>query len=668
MVAPLLFAPVNAGPQPGARSGGMSHGGMLPCPTIYPATPTFIKAAFYQSATQAGDPIISDLAAPTGSNAGGLTSAPGNVPGQTGDLVIIGIEITPTASSVDPGVPTIDGSAISASGWTLLGGGIGLSSFNGTSPGTRLTVVAKVRAGGDPDQITWGWSGTATGNYSAGGIAIAAGTFDTTTPIEGDAIQNQASSSTTFPFPSITTTVRGLIVEFAGNRSNGGWTMPAQLRQEFYTSSSSNIAIGTEDIQGAGTYNLSAIFGSATSVGQTAILSVRANAGGSDIAATANLTATSTLTTSAFVERFIAIALSAISTLTTTAVVSRAATAALTATSTLTATAGVVKPATATLTATSTLTATADLTRNATAALSATSTLTVSANTTVNATATLSATSTLTAAATREQFATAALSATSTLTTTAVVTKLVTVALNATSTLTTTATLTRNATAALTATSTLTATAVVEKLVTISLTATSTLTAVSGSTINATAALTATSTLTVTTFVERFATIALTASSALIVTASVPGPSIAGFAGWGVGAWGMVAWGASYLAGNAPAAAILTATSTLTATPFVVRQTTVTFTATSTLTATATKISSIAAIANLMAVSILTASGAITASAIWIELVVNNGVWSLASVSTNPYVENIPGAPVYSQVTPTGSTWIEFPVAPRSWS
>lgn len=391
--------------------------------------------------------------------------------------------------------------------------------------------------------------------------------------------------------------------------------------------------------------------------------------GPADIAATAALTATSTLTATATREQFATATLSETSTLTATATLIRQATAALSATSTLTATAVLSKQATATLSATSTLTATAVRDAAATAALSATSTLTALANSTVNATAALTATSTLTASATLERFATAALSATSTLTAAAIVSKIATAALSATSTLTTTSVVTRNATVALTATSTLTTSVVRETFVVAALSATSTLTASVSATVSATAALSASSSLTVTNFITRFGTIALTATSTLTADADIDSSIATGYTGWAGAPWGITAWGSGYTqttTGLKQGVATLRATSTLTVTPTRTTFVGVALTETATLTVSATVIP--AAGATLLAIASLIVTSVTASSSIWIELVINNGIWSLASVSTNPYIENVPGAPVYTQVTPSGDTWIEFPVAPKIWS
>lgn len=384
--------------------------------------------------------------------------------------------------------------------------------------------------------------------------------------------------------------------------------------------------------------------------------------------ATAALSATSTLTAAVTREQFATATLSATSTLTATAVVTKQATATLSATSTLTAAAVLEKPATATLSSTATLTATADVTKQATAALSSTATLTANANTTVNATAALSATATLTATATLERFATAALSSTATLTATAVVSKVATAALSSTATLTASAVVTKNSTAALSSTATLTITALRETFVTVSLSSTATLTATTSTSVNATAALTATVTLTVSTItITRFGIIALTATATLFADPDITSVNDTGFAGWASAPWGIIVFGGAYTQPGTTTRQVtvsLTSTATLTANPTIARAATATLTSTASLTALGT-IASGAVTATLLSIATLTAT---FSSAIWIEFVVSNGSWSIASVSSNPYIEAPIGTPLYTQNTPSGSTWVEVPVVPKVWS
>lgn len=394
-----------------------------------------------------------------------------------------------------------------------------------------------------------------------------------------------------------------------------------------------------------------------------------APAANTTVDATATLSSTATLTAAADLERLATAALSSTATLTATAVVTKNATATLNSTATLTAIAVTEKPATATLSSTATLTVTADVTRQATATLSSTATLTGLANSTVNATATLSATATLTVAATLERFATAALSSTATLTVTAVVTKLATASLSSTATLTVTAVVTKNATAALAATSTLTVTVVRETFVTISLSATSSLTANTNTEVAATASLSATATLTVGTItLTRFGTAALNSTATLFALADILGTTATGYAGWGFDPWGTIAWGGTFaVAGtsNRSGLAVLTATATLTANGIAATPIAVTLVSTATLTANSnmTKFSTVVlnSVATLVAL-------AVTGVSIWIEFVVNNGSWSIASVSSNPYIETAVNTPLYTQNTPSGSTWVEVPVVPKTWS
>lgn len=384
--------------------------------------------------------------------------------------------------------------------------------------------------------------------------------------------------------------------------------------------------------------------------------------------ATATLSSTATLTASANLERLAVASLSATATLIATAVREQPATATLSSTASLTATATVVKPATATLSSTATLTATADVTKQATATLSSTATLTGLANSTVNATAALSATATLTATATPERFATVALSSTATLTATAVVSKIATAALSSTATLTTTAVVTKNATTALSSTATLTITVLRETFVTVSLSSTATLTASTSTSVNATAALTATATLTVSTItLTRFGVIALTATATLFADPDITSVNDTGFAGWASAPWGIIVFGGAYTQPGTTTRQVtvsLTSTATLTANPTIARAAVATLTSTASLTALGNIVSG-AVTATLFSVATLTAT---FSSAIWIEFVVNNGSWSIASVSSNPYIEASVGTPLYTQNTPSGSTWVEVPVVPKVWS
>jgi hypothetical protein len=159
----------------------------------------------------------------------------------TGDINIIAINVSPQANLTDPGIPTIDGTAVdptpgnTAGGWTTIG-----TAWDSASPGPRLTVVYRVRQAGDPSSVTIAW--TNVGNYATVVEAFQAGTFDTSTPVEQGAIQNQAASSTSFPLPSMTTTVRGSALYFAGNRTTGTWTMPGTLIDSASNPSTANSA------------------------------------------------------------------------------------------------------------------------------------------------------------------------------------------------------------------------------------------------------------------------------------------------------------------------------------------------------------------------------------------------------------------------------------------
>jgi len=226
------------------------------------------------------DPVRVGVATPTTTTGATNTTTTGNLASTAvGDLNILVLNVVPAANLTDPGVPTIGGVSIAAAGWTDLT----LGSWDSGSPGPRLTVVGRVYQSGDPTSITWGWASP--GDSSAGGIAYQAGTFDPADPITNEAIQVQASSSTNFPLPSMTTTTRGTPVEIASNRTSGTWTMPHTTLTSAYAPSSANFAISDAGPQAAGTFTPTATFSAATSVGNTAQLLVNAFPGSSGLTA-----------------------------------------------------------------------------------------------------------------------------------------------------------------------------------------------------------------------------------------------------------------------------------------------------------------------------------------------------------------------------------------------
>lgn len=200
----------------------------------------------------------------------------------TGDMNIIGINVSPLANTTDPGVPTIDGATISTTPggtssdgkWTTIG-----TYWDTGSPGPRLSAVYRVRQSGDPTSVTIAWAQV--GNYATVVEPIQAGTFDPTTPIEGGAVLAQAASSTTFPFATLTTTVRGRAGYIAGNRTTGGWTMPGTSQGSASNSGTANIDLSLGTAADAHSETPSATFtGSATAVGNTIIFSIVSNPGG----------------------------------------------------------------------------------------------------------------------------------------------------------------------------------------------------------------------------------------------------------------------------------------------------------------------------------------------------------------------------------------------------
>lgn len=210
----------------------------------------------------------------------------------TGDLNIIAINVSPQANLTDPGVPTIDGTAVdttpgnTAGGWTTIG-----TAWDSGSPGPRMTVVYRVRQAGDPSSVTIAWSSV--GNYATVVSAFQAGTFDTSTPVEQAAIQNQATTSTSFPLPSMTTTVRGSALYFASNRSTGTWTMPGTLINHAENASTANIATAYDTAAAAHTESPTATHTASTGAGNTAIASLKSKpASGATQNAQADLTST----------------------------------------------------------------------------------------------------------------------------------------------------------------------------------------------------------------------------------------------------------------------------------------------------------------------------------------------------------------------------------------
>lgn len=174
-----------------------------------------------------------------------------------GDLNIVAINVASGTNLTDPGVPTFNGTAIAAQGSTNADGWLTVvTSYDDGSPGTRLTVVAKVFQSGDPTTFQWAW--TVASNYAGGSLWVQSGTFDATNPIPSADIQTQVTASTSYPTPSITTSVRGVLYSVAGCRTNGEWT-PGDgdtRRLTEMRSSTSNIALADAVVPvDAGTYS-----------------------------------------------------------------------------------------------------------------------------------------------------------------------------------------------------------------------------------------------------------------------------------------------------------------------------------------------------------------------------------------------------------------------------
>lgn len=174
-----------------------------------------------------------------------------------GDLNILFINVASGTNLTDPGPMTLNSTALAAQGSTNADGWLTvLTSYDDGSPGTRLTVVAKKFVTGDTATFQWGWS--IASNYAGGSGWMQAGTFDATNPIPSAAIQSQVTASTSYPTPSITTSVRGVIFSVAGCRTNGTWTPDLGDTRRFteMRSSTANIAFADAVVPvDAGTYS-----------------------------------------------------------------------------------------------------------------------------------------------------------------------------------------------------------------------------------------------------------------------------------------------------------------------------------------------------------------------------------------------------------------------------
>ena len=174
-----------------------------------------------------------------------------------GDLNVLFLNVASGTNLTDPGVPTLNGTALAAQGSTNADGWLTVvTSYDDGSPGTRLTVVAKVFHAGDSTTFQWAWS--IASNYAGGGGWFQAGTFDSTNPIPSAAIQSQVTASTSYPTPSITTSVRGVVLSVAGCRTNGEWTPDLGDTRRFteMRSSTANIALSDAVVPvDAGTYS-----------------------------------------------------------------------------------------------------------------------------------------------------------------------------------------------------------------------------------------------------------------------------------------------------------------------------------------------------------------------------------------------------------------------------
>ena len=85
-----------------------------------------------------------------------------------GDLNILFINVASGTNLTDPGPMTLNGTALAAQGSTNADGWLTVvTAYDDGSPGTRLTVVAKVFVTGDSTTFQWAWS--IASNYAGGG-------------------------------------------------------------------------------------------------------------------------------------------------------------------------------------------------------------------------------------------------------------------------------------------------------------------------------------------------------------------------------------------------------------------------------------------------------------------------------------------------------------------
>ncbi len=229
------------------------------------------------------DPLWRANATMTKATGNSSSSATGNLASTTvGDLNVLWINVSPTGNGTDPGPITVGGVAVAAKGSTNSAGWTTLAnSFDTGNPSVRLCGVFRIFQSGDPSTITWGFA-VSTCNYVTGGTAWQVGTFDPADPVPSGsaAIQTQASSSTSFAAPSITTTSRGVICSATGNRTNNTYTAPSgmTIRQTDFNSSTANLAIAdTGTAVAAQTVTKTWTGTGATSVANTAAWLIKEN-------------------------------------------------------------------------------------------------------------------------------------------------------------------------------------------------------------------------------------------------------------------------------------------------------------------------------------------------------------------------------------------------------
>jgi hypothetical protein len=317
------------------------------------------------------------------SNLTTATSLVANVPNPAvGAVNFLVLTARSTGTGVDPGVTV-------PAGWTQL-----LASVDSGTPSTALVVAWRTFQTGDPSTAMWTW--TATGDAVAVGASWP-GVSNTTPVRTGEAaIQQQATSSTSFPTPSITLAGSTSWLAWAvGHRSGGTFTAPTAPDTErsvlVQTSASALTMRDSGGTAASGAQSRTVVASAATSVGNTAIWALNPATAGA-FAGTAALSGSGSLTAAATPKATATAALTGTGTLVATGKPTAAATAPLTGAGTLAASgaAATAGAATAALTGTGTLTAAGSAATTGLATLSGAGALTTSGSATTTAAASAS--------------------------------------------------------------------------------------------------------------------------------------------------------------------------------------------------------------------------------------------------------------------------------------